>query len=229
MLRSGFLYFSGTWETGSVSCTKKTRGTVETEIQDSALIEQVLAGDRHAFDMIVTRYWERVYGLVRSIVKSHEDALEGTQDSFVRAYRGLSSYRGDCPFRFWLLRIAGNTARNRLRSSIRRGRHETVQSQLGIIGAQEEAPTIERVDPAARPDEQAIANDELSNVEAAMMELRPEAREVLYLKHLCGCSCEEIATVQECSVGTVKSRLFRAREHLMEVMRQRSGEEVRDA
>lgn len=201
---------------------------METEVQDSALIEQVLAGDRHAFDMIVNRYWERVYGLVRSIVRSHEDALEGTQDAFVRAYRGLGRYRGDCPFRFWLLRIAGNTARNRLRSSIRRGRHETVESQLGRPGADADPVRVDCIDPTARPDERAAARDDLHSLENAMALLRPEAREVLYLRHVCGCSCEEIATVQGCSAGTVKSRLFRARERLMLVLEEQSNGEGND-
>ena len=201
--------------------TAGTGERVDLAFQDTELVRLVKAGEATAFDRLVDRHWERVYGLARSIVGSHEDALEVAQDAFLRAFRAIHRFRGDCPVVNWLLRIAGNAARNRLRARNRRRQHEFVPVPAGGVAGRDEAGASAGLcapDPAAGPDERASIRDDVDLLLSALDRLRPESREVLYLRHVGGLSCEEIAAVQRCSIGTVKSRLHRARDQMLTIL-----------
>jgi len=213
--------FSGNQPVPSGVVPEGTGAGVDLAAPDTELVRLVKAGEMGAFDRLVDRHWERVYGLARSIVGSHEDALEVAQDAFVRAFRAMHRFRGDCPVLNWLLRIAGNAARNQVRTRNRRRRFELVPlgtTEQGADGNPGWSVESRASDTAVGPDERASIRDDVQVLLRALDQLRPEAREVLYLRHVGGLSCEEIAGVQDCSLGTVKSRLHRAREQMLSLL-----------
>ncbi len=174
---------------------------------DLELVQQVQKGNKTAFDLLVRKYQHRVAKLVSRFVREPADVSDVTQEAFIKAYRGLANFRGDSAFYTWLYRIAVNTAKNHLTNQQRR---ET----LGSIDVNE----AEQVDFSAglrdiATPERNVQRDELRKViDDTLASLPAELREAITLREFEGMSYEDIADVMSCPIGTVRSRIFRARE-----------------
>lgn len=183
---------------------------------DQALVARFKAGDEAAFDEMVSRYRDRIYGMVLKLLRNTQDAEEVTQDAFIRAHRGLENFRGDSSFSTWLYQIATNLARNRYWYWWRRKRDKSISFDQPIGG--ESDTTLAEVFPSevASPEDIAITNEFQERVATAMQLLNEKHREALVLRNIRNMTYEEIAERLDISIGTVKSRIARARESLRE-------------
>lgn len=183
---------------------------------DALLLERYRSGDASAFNEVVTRYWDRIFARAFHLLKNREDAEEIAQDTFVRAQKGLENFRGDASFSTWLYQIATNLSHNRYWYWFRRKRSSSVSldQTLGEDGT----TTLEEILPAEgeHPGEATLTSEFVQEVSAKMRELNPKHREILELRNVYNLSYEEIADELNISVGTVKSRIARARESLRE-------------
>jgi RNA polymerase sigma-70 factor (ECF subfamily) len=190
----------------------------ETLNPDDLLIERVKSGDTAAYNDIVTRYYDRIYARVSQLLKDKQDAEEVTQDAFIRAHRGLENFRGDASFSTWLYQIATNLAHNRYWYWFRRKRDQSISldQPLGEDGE----TTLENLMPseAESPAEAAVTQEFVDRVSECMRGLNEKHKEVLILRNVKNLSYDEIAAQLGISVGTVKSRIARARESLRELM-----------
>jgi RNA polymerase sigma-70 factor (ECF subfamily) len=174
---------------------------------DQALIDRCLAGDAEAFSGLVERHQDRLYGTLVHVLGSPQDALDVAQEAFVLAYQNLNSFRGDSAFYSWLYRIAHNAA-----VSFRRRGGRTTKS----LDRANELTGLEPMDESAgaNPAGMMEAEERRRLVHVALGELPEEQRSVLVLKELEGMSYEEIAEALDCPIGTVRSRIHRARGEL---------------
>lgn len=182
------------------------------ERSDAGLVDDFLRGEVSAFDELVRRYKDRVYNVVYRYVGNHEDALDLSQEVFVRAYRGLSRFRRDAKWYTWLFSIAANVARNRVRDSHRKGRDQGTSLEM----LQEHAPALAQSALAQSDSPRRAAEErELEGIlQACLTELPEHYRMPFVLRTVDGLSYDEIAQALECPVGTVKSRLNQARKML---------------
>jgi RNA polymerase sigma-70 factor, ECF subfamily len=186
-------------------------------VSDRELVARLQGGDAKAFDELVMRHQQRALNVAFQLLRNHEDAMEVAQDAFVRIYRSIGEFRGECEFTTWLHQIVVNLARNRYRWWHRRGRQamvsidDPVETTDGTVEIQVEAK-------GNAPDVEAANAEFVQTLSEKMGELPPKFREVLVLRNIENMSYEEIATALACSVGTVKSRIARAREALREAM-----------
>ena len=177
------------------------------DITDKEIIERVKNGDKKAYDLLVIKYQQRVINLISRFVKNHSDALDVSQETFIKAYRALPNFRGESAFYTWLYRIAVNTAKN----------HLTVQSRK-ITKSDYDVTDIEQIEGNMSLTEQTtpeslLHKDELQETVLKTIENLPEdLKSAIMLREIEGLSYEEIAGVMDCPVGTVRSRIFRARE-----------------
>lgn len=181
---------------------------------DRMLVDRFKNGDQSAFDEMVSRYWDRIYSMVHQLLRNTQDAEEVTQDAFIRAHRGLVNFRGDSAFSTWLYQIATNLARNRYWYWWRRKRDKTIsfEQPIGIDGE----GTLADIIPAEveTPDDITVTQEFVDRIGHAMEKLGAKHREILILRNVKNLSYEEIAEILGISVGTVKSRIARARESL---------------
>jgi RNA polymerase sigma-70 factor (ECF subfamily) len=178
-----------------------------TEASDLMLVERVQRGESRAFDYLVLRYQHKVLKLIMRYVRDPVEAEDVAQEAFIKAYRALPSFRGDSAFYTWLYRIAINTAKNALVSSKRR----PVDYNLDLQDS-EQYEMQARLKDSETP-EGLLLTDEIRNtVNEAIADLPEDLRTAIMLRELEGMSYEEIAAAMECPVGTVRSRIFRARE-----------------
>jgi RNA polymerase sigma-70 factor (ECF subfamily) len=189
---------------------------------DRILVDRFKSGDQGAFDEMVGRYWDRIYSMVHQLLRNQQDAEEVTQDAFVRAHRGLVNFRGDSSFSTWLYQIATNLARNRYWYWWRRKRDKSISFEAPISGDSD--TTFAEIFPAEveTPEDAAVTQEFLGRVAAAMEEISQKHREILIFRNVQNLAYEEIAEVLKITVGTVKSRIARARESL----RQKLGGET---
>ncbi len=174
---------------------------------DQEIVRRVQAGDQSAFNALVLKYQHRVLKLVSRFVNDATEAEDVAQEAFLKAYRALPSFRGDSAFYTWLYRIAINTAKNALVAHKRR----PVDFDLDLQDP-EQFERQARLKEADTP-EGVLLTDEIRNVvEKAMEQLPDDLRTAIVLRELEGLSYEEIAEAMDCPVGTVRSRIFRARE-----------------
>jgi len=185
--------------------------------RDAQLVEAALAGDRDAFGDLVARYQDRLFNTLLRVVGSHEDAADAVQDAFVQAYTKLESFRGASQFYTWLYRIAMNVALSR-----QRRRRPTASLDHAKESAGEEPLAA-----ADGPEETVLSQERIQHVQAALADLGDEHRQILVLREIDGCAYEEIAEILELPVGTVRSRIFRARVQLKEKLSAMWGEDVR--
>lgn len=174
---------------------------------DQQLVLRVQAGDRSAFDLLVLKYQHRVLKLVGRFVSDAAEAEDVAQEAFIKAYRALASFRGDSAFYTWLYRIAINTAKNALVSSRRR----PVDFDLDLQDPQQ-YDRHARLKDSDTPEGVLLTEEIRKVVEHAMEQLPEDLRTAIVLRELEGLSYEEIAQAMDCPVGTVRSRIFRARE-----------------
>jgi RNA polymerase sigma-70 factor (ECF subfamily) len=174
---------------------------------DEQLVVRVQQGDKRAFDLLVLKYQHKVMSLISRYVSDSAEVQDVAQEAFIKAYRAISRFRGDSAFFTWLYRIAANTAKNYL---VARGRRPP-GSDIDAEDAEflEMGGALKDVD---SPDEQLAAGELREVVEATIKALPEDLRAALTLREYDGLSYEEIAAVMECPVGTVRSRIFRARE-----------------
>jgi RNA polymerase sigma-70 factor (ECF subfamily) len=183
---------------------------------DRLLVARFKGGDAAAFDEMVGRYWDRIYAMTHQLLRNPQDAEEVTQDAFIRAHRGLANFRGDSAFSTWLYQIATNLARNRYWYWWRRKRDRSVSFEAPVSA--ENDLTLAEIIPAEveSPDDLAVTQELVDRVAVGMEKLKPDHREILILRNVKNLSYEEIAGILGLSVGTVKSRIARARVQLRE-------------
>ena len=181
---------------------------------DELLIERVKAGDLVAYNVMVTQYYDRIFTRVSQLLNNKQDAEEVTQDAFIRAQRGLENFRGDASFSTWLYQIATNLARNRYWYWFRRKRDQSISLDQPL--SDDGSLTLENVMPSAdeNPAEAIVTQEFVDRVSACMQDLNDKHKEVLILRNVKNLSYDEIAHQLNISVGTVKSRIARARESL---------------
>ncbi len=172
---------------------------------DNQLIEATLAGDRDAFGELVRRYQDRLFNSLIHLLGSEHEAQDVTQDSFVQAYRRLSSFRGDSHFYTWIFRIARNLAISRIRSR---------KSTASLYQENGSLRDIESSDSA--PQRPLDVEETVTQVQRALARLEEDQRTILVLREFDGLEYEAIAEILEIPVGTVRSRLHRARHQLKE-------------
>jgi len=174
---------------------------------DQALVERVQQGDKRAFDILVLKYQRRVINLITRFVRNSDDVQDVAQEAFIKAYRALKNFRGDSAFYTWMYRIAINTAKNHLVSSARKATTYAVDAQ--DAEQYEEGDWLREF---ATPEKELMANEVKQVIHKAISELPADLKEAITLRELEGLSYEDIATVMDCPIGTVRSRIFRARE-----------------
>jgi len=174
---------------------------------DQELVRRVQAGDQTAFNLLVLKYQHRVLKLVGRFVNDAAEAEDVAQEAFLKAYRALASFRGDSAFYTWLYRIAINTAKNALVSQRRR----PVDFDLDLQDP-DQYDRQARLKESDTPEGVLLTEEIRTVVEEAMAQLPEDLRTAIVLRELEGLSYEEIAEAMDCPVGTVRSRIFRARE-----------------
>lgn len=184
------------------------------EDSDAKLVEMVQRGDKAAFNVLVLKYQHKVLKLVTRYVRDPVEAEDIAQEAFIKAYRALPSFRGESAFYTWLYRIAANTAKNVLVSSRRR----LVDYDLDLQDPDDYAAQVLLKD-SDTPEGMLLTEEIRHTVTEAMQQLPDDLREAITLRELEGLSYEEIADVMECPVGTVRSRIFRAREAIDKKLR----------
>ena len=181
---------------------------------DRLLVDRFKSGDESAFNEMVSRHWDRIYGMVHQLLRNQQDAEEVTQDAFIRAHRGLVNFRGDAAFSTWLYQIATNLARNRYWYWWRRKRDKTVSFDQPV-SADNDTPLSEVFAAETEtPGDITVTNEFVDRIADSMEKLNPKHREILILRNVKNMAYEEISEILEISVGTVKSRIARARESL---------------
>jgi len=187
---------------------------VERDI-DQQLVERVQRGDKHAFDLLVTKYQRKLGRLISRFVRDPAEAEDVTQEAFIKAYRALPGFRGDSAFYTWLYRIGINTAKNHLLATKRRAPTST-PFDAEEAESFDEAGLLREV---STPENELMSKQVVSVVQATLQELPEDLRSALTLREIEGLSYEEIASVMNCPIGTVRSRIFRAREAVAEKLR----------
>ncbi|MDH5407867.1 MAG: RNA polymerase sigma factor RpoE [Gammaproteobacteria bacterium] len=178
---------------------------------DQALVERVQHGDKRAFDLLVLKYQHRIAKVLTRYLYNQEDVMDVVQESFIKAYRALPSFRGDSAFYTWLYRIAINTAKNHLVAQSRRPIQGGVDSQEA-----EQFEDAHELRDNATPERQLMRDQIEEVITKAIEDLPEDLRTAITLREIEGLSYEEIAEAMSCPIGTVRSRIFRARETIDE-------------
>ena len=178
-----------------------------TNLLDAELVKRVQAGDSGAFDILVLRYQHKVINLVGRFVSDHAECQDIAQDAFIKAFRAIGSFRGDSQFYTWLYRIAANTAKNFLASRARKSPAYSVDVEdaehfEGESGLKE----------YTNPENMLLTGEIEATVFSAIEKLPEDLKSAITLREIDGLSYEEIANVMDCPIGTVRSRIFRARD-----------------
>lgn len=182
---------------------------------DQQLVERVQSGDKRAFNLLVSKYQRKLGRLLSRFIRDPHEVEDVTQEAFIKAYRALPGFRGDSAFYTWLYRIGINTAKNHL---VAMGRRAPTSTGM-------DAEEAENLDSGAQlrdlntPENQMMSRQVGEAVNQTLLELPDELRTAITLREIEGLSYEEIATAMQCPVGTVRSRIFRAREAVAEKLR----------
>ncbi|MTV52493.1 RNA polymerase sigma factor RpoE [Pseudoduganella buxea] len=182
---------------------------------DQLLVERVQAGERQAFDLLVSKYQRRLMRLVSRIVHDSAEAEDVVQESFIKAFRALRFFRGDSAFYTWLYRIGINTAKNYLVTQRRRAPTSTDTDAEGAE-AYDEGEGLRDIN---TPESMLASKQIAETVNAAMEALPADLRTAIILREIEGLSYEEISDIMTCPIGTVRSRIFRAREVIADKLR----------
>jgi len=174
---------------------------------DQQLVAKVQKGDNRAFDMLVLKYQHKIFSLIGRYVRDVDEVQDVAQEAFIKAYKALPRFRGDSAFYTWLYRIAVNTAKNHLAAQRRRPMDIELDMQ-----DPEQYELHAKLKETDTPEGVTLSNELLGIVERAIDALPEDLRTAIILRELEGMSYEEIAQTMECPVGTVRSRIFRARD-----------------
>ena len=180
---------------------------VEAE-NDQLLVDRARLGDRHAFDLLVLKYQSRLLSVVGRLVSNQSDAMDVLQDTFVKAFRSLNTFRGESALYTWLYRIAVNTAKNHLTTRVKEAKDVPFDGDgTGAVLALQDI---------AAPEEEAGAEELQRAILHSIEQLPEDLKHALTLRELEGMSYDQIATAMNCPIGTVRSRIFRARDHVIQ-------------
>ena len=174
---------------------------------DQALVERVQKGDKRAFDLLVRKYQHKIVSVVSRYVSDWSEAQDVAQEAFIRAYRAIGSFRGDSAFYTWIYKIAINTAKNQLVSKGRRPPIGDIAIDDAIL-----LDGASQLRDRATPERELLRQEIEQTVFATVEELPEELRTAITLREVDGLSYEEISEAMNCPIGTVRSRIFRARE-----------------
>ena len=186
---------------------------------DQQLVERAQRGDKKAFGLLVVKYQRKLARLLSRYIRDASEVEDVTQEAFIKAYRALPSFRGDSAFYTWLYRIGINTAKNYL---VALGRRAPTVTEVD----NEEAEDIEvgaQLKDMNTPEQQMMTRQIAETVNSTLQELPEELRTAITLREIEGLSYEEIAQIMNCPIGTVRSRIFRAREAIAEQLRPQLG------
>ncbi len=175
---------------------------------DQQLVERAQHGDKHAFELLVVKYQRRLRRLISRFVRDAAEAEDVTQEAFIKAYRALPGFRGESAFYTWLYRIGINTAKNYL---VALGRRAPTSSQYDF-GEGEDFDEVSLLHDVSTPENELMSKQVVEVVNASLSKLPDDLRTALTLREIEGLSYEEISEVMSCPIGTVRSRIFRARE-----------------
>jgi RNA polymerase sigma-70 factor (ECF subfamily) len=178
-----------------------------TNLLDAELVKRVQAGDTAAFDILVQKYQHKVINLVGRFVSDHAECQDIAQDAFIKSFRAINSFRGDSQFYTWLYRIAANTAKNFLASRARKSPGYTVD-----VEDAEHFEGESRLKEYDNPENLLLTEEIKTTVFNAIGKLPEDLKSAITLREIDGLSYEEIAQVMDCPIGTVRSRIFRARD-----------------
>ena len=181
---------------------------------DQLLVERVQQGDKHAFDLLINKYQHRIVSLVSRYVSDHAEALDVSQEAFIKAYRAIGKFRGDSAFYTWLYRIAINTAKNWLVAQKRR----PPASDIDAADA-EQYDMDSRLKDKGTPEHELMRDEIKQMVYNTIAQLPDDLRTAIMLREMEGMSYDDIAITMDCPIGTVRSRIFRAREAIDEKLR----------
>jgi len=174
---------------------------------DQELVERVQKGEKAAFDILVRKYEHKLANVISRYIRDPSEVLDVSQEAFIKAYRALPNFRGDSAFYTWLYRIAINTAKNHLVAAGRRPPKDDIDAQDA-----EQFEAGSGLKEYATPERLVLSNELAVTIQDAIDELPEELRVAIVLRELEGLSYEEIASAMECPIGTVRSRIFRARD-----------------
>ena len=183
---------------------------------DQQLVERVQKGDKRAFDLLVIKYQHKVLAVISRFIRDHAEAQDVAQEAFIKAYRALPNFRGDSAFYTWMYRIAINTAKNSLASRDR----SPIAYDLDLTDPEESHSVQTKLQDPDTPEGMALTEEIRLIVNSAIEALPEELKTAIVLRELDGLSYEEIAAAMECPVGTVRSRIFRAREAIDKRLRE---------
>jgi RNA polymerase sigma-70 factor (ECF subfamily) len=186
------------------------------DASDLSLVQRVQRGERSAYDLLVIKYQHKVVKLVMRYLRDPADAEDVAQEAFMKAYRALPQFRGDSAFYTWLYRIAINTAKNALAARDR----NPVSYELDTHNGDDSTDMVSRLKDPETPEGLALTEEIRNTVNAAIDALPEDLRTAIVLRELEGLSYEEIAVSMDCPVGTVRSRIFRAREAIDRSLRE---------
>jgi RNA polymerase sigma-70 factor (ECF subfamily) len=192
----------------------RAEGVTTDRESDQLLVERVQAGERQAFDLLVSKYQRRLMRLVARIVRDPAEAEDVVQETFIKAFRALRHFRGDAAFYTWLYRIGINTAKNYLLTQSRRGPAAEAHTGAAEAGEGDDGPRDLNT-----PESMLASKQIVETVNAAMDALPVDLRTAILLREIEGMSYEEISAIMSCPIGTVRSRIFRAREVIAEKLR----------
>ncbi len=190
--------------------------TAEDSESDLVLVKRVQRGDKSAFDLLVRKYQHKVVKLVLRYVRNPAEAEDIAQEAFIKAYRALPQFRGDSAFYTWMYRIAINTAKNSLASRDR----SPIRYDLDLTDPEESHSVQSKLQDPDTPEGMALTEEIRLIVNSAIDALPEELKTAIVLRELDGLSYEEISAAMECPVGTVRSRIFRAREAIDKRLRE---------
>ncbi len=182
---------------------------------DQALVERAQKGEHKAFELLVSKYQRRLTRLLSRFIKDEHEVNDVTQEALIKAYRALPNFRGESAFYTWLYRIGINTAKNFLATSRKR---LVIQADV----ANDEGDILDVTEQVAdyhTPEAEMVNREILETVEAAVSRLPEDLRKAITLREMEGLSYEEIAQIMDCPIGTVRSRIFRAREVIAKDLR----------